>query len=39
MMAENPEVNFVEPVLEEKNVRREWLHLAAQQALEQSCSC
>jgi Ferritin-like domain len=29
MMAENPEVNLVEPVLEEKNVRREWLRLAS----------
>jgi len=28
MMAEKPEVNLVEPVLEEKNMRREWLRLA-----------
>ena len=29
MMAEKTEVNFMEPVLEEKNVRREWLRLAS----------
>jgi len=29
MMAEKPEVNLVEPVLEEKNMRREWLRLAS----------
>jgi len=29
MMAEKPEVNLVEPVLEERNVRREWLRLAS----------
>lgn len=29
MMAEKPEVNLVRPVLEERNVRREWLRLAS----------
>jgi len=28
-MAEKPEVNLVEPVLEERNLRREWLRLAS----------
>jgi Ferritin-like domain len=29
MKAEKPEVNFVEPVLEERNIRREWFQLAS----------
>lgn len=28
MMAEKPDVNLVEPGLEEKSVRREWLRMA-----------